>query len=220
VIAAPRFEPWLNAEYVTRSRCGRLWIAFPMSARWRSRPSLDLGRHTAIAILCVWCPIFRTRARWARVVAATADRGRVAVLREFIAAILGRNRIPAYAAGETLAAERPEGAARAWRHCHIAPSDLARGATGLHACSRRRRAASGDGGAELREEAVQLTPTDPAAHNLGSGAGIERRKRRSRFQEALRLAPNDPQARANLERARRLTSTSPLRPRSGEPAPR
>jgi Flp pilus assembly protein TadD len=155
----------------------------------------------------------------------------MAVLREFIAADpLNVNRIPAYALlGETLTAQHDlEGAAKEWRALvSIAPSDLGARAqlarTLLVQAETRLRQGDGVGAEAYAREAVQLTPTDPAAHNLwgaalASGGRLE--EAIAHFQEALRLAPNDPQARANLERARRLTSTSPLRPRSGEPDPR
>ncbi|MEP7303953.1 MAG: tetratricopeptide repeat protein [Acidobacteriota bacterium] len=195
---------------------------------------IDLGRHAqAIAILRQAVPDFpdaRAALGTELVLQRQIEEG-MAVLREFIAADPSNvNRIPAYALlGETLTGQKDlEGAAREWRAIvSIAPSDpgaraqLAR--TLLVQAETRLRQGDGVGGEPYAREAVQLTPTDPAAHNLW-GAALASSGRLeeaiTHFQEALRLAPNDPQARANLERARRFTSTSPLRPRSGEPDPR
>ena len=88
----------------------------------------------------------------------------------------------------------------------------------------RLRQGDGAGGSSLcADEAVQLAPRDPAAHNL-LGAALASTGRLdeaiAHFREALQLAPTDPQARANLERALRITSTSRPRLRSGESDPR
>jgi len=226
-----------NAEYAEPVR---LWTTsvdrFPHG---RARMALatelvELGRHEqAIAILRQAVPDFpdARAALGTELVMQRQTAEGMAVLREFVAADpLRVNRIPAYMLlAEALAAQNDlEGAAREWRTIvSIAPSDagaraqLARML--LLQAETRLRQGNGAGGEAYAREAVQLTPADPAAHNLwgaalASGGRLE--DAIAQFQEALRLAPNDPQARANLERARRLTSTTPLRPRSGGSDPR
>jgi Flp pilus assembly protein TadD len=153
------------------------------------------------------------------------------VLRQFIAADPSRvNRIPAYVLlAETMASQGDlEGAAREWRAIlGIAPSDpgaraqLARTLSAL--AQARLRQGDGAGGEAQAREAVALAPRDPDAHNL-LGAALASTGRFeeaiTHFHEALQLSPNDPQARANLERALQITSTSRPRLRTGESAPR
>ena len=60
-------------------------------------------------------------------------------------------------------------------------------------------------------EAARLTPADPAVRNL-LGAALASTGRFdeaiAQFREALQIAPNDPQARANLERALRVVQNA------------
>jgi Flp pilus assembly protein TadD len=151
----------------------------------------------------------------------------IAVLRQFITAGPALvNRIPAHVilAEAMTSQDNLEGAAGEWRAVvNLAPSDagaraqLAR--TLLAQAQRRLRQGDSAGGESSAREAVQLAPRDAAVHNL-LGALLASRgnlaEAITHFREAVQLAPNDQQARANLERALRLTSTSPPRPRSGE----
>ncbi len=226
-----------NAEY---ARPLTLWTTvvdrFPHG---RARMALateliDAGQHAqAIAILreaVVDFPDARAALGTELVVQQQTDEG-IEVLRQFIDADpLQVNRIPAYAIlAETLAAQNNlVGAEREWRAIiGIAPSD--RGAraqlavTLLAQAETRLRQGDGIGAERYAKEAAQLAPADPRAHNL-LGAALASSGRLDeaipQFQEAQRLAPNDPQVRENLDRALRFTSTSPPRPRSGVSGPR
>ena len=120
---------------------------------------------------------------------------------------------PAYALlAETLAAQHDlEGAAHEWRAIvGIAPSDLGRArAAGPHAARPRREARlrqdDGAGGRAVREGSRAAgAARSRGAQSAGGGAGVDAAastKRSRSSSEALQLAPNDPQVRANLERA-------------------
>jgi len=222
-----------NAEYATPLT---LWATvvdrFPHG---RARMALatelvDNGQHArAIAILreaVADFPDARAVLGTELVIHGQTDEG-VAVLRQFIAADPARlNRIPAHALlAETMTSQNnPAGAEREWRAiATLSPSDLGVRAqlarTLLAQAEGRMRQGDAAGGERFAAEAVQLTPLDPAAHNL-LGAALASTGRIegaiTHFREALQIAPNDPQARANLDRALRITSTSPPRLRSGE----
>jgi Flp pilus assembly protein TadD len=195
---------------------------------------VDAGRHAeAIAILREAVSDFpdaRAALGTELILQRQTDEG-IAVLRQFIDADpLRTNRIPAYAIlAEALATQNNyEGAAREWRALiRISPSDpgaRAQLAVTLSAQAETRlRQGDGIEAERYAREAVQLAPADPRAHNL-LGAALASSGHLDeaipQFQEAQRLAPNDPQVRANLDRALRFTSTSPPRPRSGESGPR
>ena len=195
---------------------------------------VDLGRHAqAIAILRQAVPDFpdARAALGTELVLQRQTAEGMAVLREFIAADpLSVNRIPAYALlGETLTAQHDlEGAAKEWRALvAIAPSDLgARRATGPHApgpggdspASGRRRWRRG-----VREGSRSAdADRSRGPQSLGSGAGIGRPPGRSdcAFPGSAAARAERPAGPRQSGTSAPLTSTSPLRPRSGEPGPR
>jgi Flp pilus assembly protein TadD len=222
-----------NEEY---SSSVRLWTTVvERYPHGRARMSLatelvSAGQHEkAISLLREAVPDFpdaRAALGTELVLQGQTEEG-IAVLRQFIAAAPDRsNRIPAYVLlADTMASRgRFEEAANEWRAViRIAPSDagarlqLARVLVG----QAQQRLNRGDvtGGQSVAREAVELAPTDPDAQNLlgavFASAG-DLANAIPHFQEAVRLAPNDAQARNNLERALRLTSTSPPRPRTDE----
>jgi Flp pilus assembly protein TadD len=164
------------------------------------------------------------------IVQGQTDEG-IEVLRDFIAADPSRpNRIPAHALlAQTFMTQRNlDGVEQEFRAIvKLSPSDrgahtqLAR--TLLAQAQDRFGRGDAPGAQRYAREAVQLLPEAADAHNLlgaslalsGDLAGAV-----AEFREAVRLAPGDTQAQANLDRALRIISTSPPRPRTGEPGPR
>jgi Flp pilus assembly protein TadD len=226
-----------NAEY---SDPVRLWTTVvERYPHGRARMSLatelvSAGQHEqAIALLREAVPDFpdaRAALGTELVVQGRSDEG-VSVLRRFIAADPTRaNRIPAHVLiGETMMSQgKFEDAAKEWRAvAAIAPSDA--GArlqlTRTLIAQAQQRMKQGDvrGGQSIAREAVEMAPANADAQNLLGAAFASAGDLASaipHFQEAVRLAPNDSQARDNLERALRLTSTSPPRPRSDGSGPR
>jgi Flp pilus assembly protein TadD len=164
------------------------------------------------------------------VVQGRSDEG-VSILRQFIAADPARpNRIPAHLLiGETMTSQgRFEEAAKEWRAIvAIAPADAGARLQLVRTliAQAQQRLKQGDlrGGQSIAREAVDLAPANADAQNLLGAAFASSGDLASaipHFREAVRLAPNDPQARDNLERALRLTSTSPPRPRIDGSGPR
>ena len=163
------------------------------------------------------------------VISGRVDEG-AAVLRQFIATDPANvNRIPAHLLlAETQAKRgeidgahcRPARAAEAGARRRerpgpaVGPRSRARANRACAATTRRRPEPY-----RSARSRVQLTPKDPAVHNL-LGAALASAGRFdeaiAEFREALQVAPGDRQARANLERALQIISTSPPRPRSGE----
>jgi Flp pilus assembly protein TadD len=226
-----------NAEYANPVTLWRTVVdRFPHG---RARMALatelvDAGQHTqAIATLREAVPDFpdARAALGTELILQRQTAEGMDILRQFIAADpLRVNRIPAYVLlAETMASQGDlEGAAREWRAIlGIAPSDpgaRAQLARTLSAQAQARlRQGDGAGGEAQAREAVALAPRDPDAHNL-LGAALASMGRFeeaiTHFHEALQLSPNDPQARANLERALQITSTSRPRLRTGESGPR
>ena len=154
-----------------------------------------------------------------------------ALLREFIAADPEKvNRIPAHMLLAQVFADKGDldGAIADWRALRrLAPDDLNSRAPLAQLLTRRgetqlRR--NDPAGAEpFAREAVQLAPDNGAALNLlgavlASSGRFEEAV--AQFREAVRVAPGDQQARANLERALQITSTSLPRPRNDGSGPR
>jgi len=207
-----------NAEFADATTLWRTVVDRRPQGRARMALATELvtaGQHAeAIALLrdaVTDFPDARAALGTELIVQRQYDEG-IAVLRQFVADGPSRpNRIPAHVMiAEALAAQdKLDDAAGEWRAIlALAPgaSNARAGLARVISAQAQKALQRGDAdtGERYAREAVQLAPGDGAAHNflgvaLASKGNLA--EALTHFREAQRIAPGDPQFKANLDRA-------------------